>query len=66
MVVGGTVTVFCDADISGVPEEGTPEGIYVLALGWNGKTYELSYNGAVSLVNLRVFVLKCVWYLGYN
>ncbi|XP_059151554.1 uncharacterized protein LOC131937875 isoform X2 [Physella acuta] len=29
------VTVFCDSDLAGVPENGSPEGIYALHLSWN-------------------------------
>ncbi|XP_059151562.1 uncharacterized protein LOC131937882 [Physella acuta] len=41
--LGSEVTVFCDSDLAGVPENGSPEGIFALELSWNEKFfYEFS------------------------
>ncbi|XP_059151560.1 uncharacterized protein LOC131937881 [Physella acuta] len=41
--LGSEVTVFCDSDLAGVPENGSPEGIFALELCWNKQFfYEFS------------------------
>ncbi|XP_059151552.1 uncharacterized protein LOC131937874 [Physella acuta] len=53
---GSEVTVFCDSDLAGVPENGSYDGIFALQLRWNKqsffqystkppyeKTYDISY-----------------------
>ncbi|XP_059168565.1 uncharacterized protein LOC131950437, partial [Physella acuta] len=35
--LGSEVTVFCDSDLAGVLENGSPEGIFALELSWNKK-----------------------------
>ncbi|XP_059151568.1 uncharacterized protein LOC131937886 isoform X2 [Physella acuta] len=36
---GSEATVVCDSDLAGVPENGSPEGIYFLQLSWNKKFF---------------------------
>ncbi|XP_059151563.1 uncharacterized protein LOC131937883 isoform X1 [Physella acuta] len=36
---GSEATVVCDSDLAGVPENGSPEGIYFLKLSWNKKFF---------------------------
>ncbi|XP_059151559.1 uncharacterized protein LOC131937880 isoform X2 [Physella acuta] len=49
---GSEVTVFCDSDLAGVPENGSPEGIFALELSWNNEfhySFSTTYGTGITI-----------------